>query len=396
MAPSRRRRLAGIVVAAGIAIASGLVGPATPAHAAESNGGVRIMPLGASITDGYNVPGGFRINLWRSLVADGRVVDFVGSKSNGPAELGDHDHEGHSGWRIDQIDANVDAWFAATAPRTVLLHVGTNDMNQNYDVANAPARLSALIDHMFAAAPGVELFVAQITPESDPTREARVTAYNAAIPGVVAGKGSHAHLVDMHSAVSTADLADGVHPTRAGYDKMAAAWYAALNAVPASLQAPSPPAVTVDTWHSLRVTTPGYTNRYLRHKDGLGYTEVVTATSDDLLKKDATWKIVPGLASAACYSFESRNFPGEYLRHQNSRVRRDTNDSSALFVADATWCPRAASGGVRLAGYNYPGSFLRHIGGELWLATPGGTNAWDNPATFVADTTWSIDQPWVA
>ena len=36
------------------------------------------------------------------------------------------------------------------------------------------------------------------------------------------------HLVDMHSALTTADLADGVHPNAGGYDKMAARWYAAL------------------------------------------------------------------------------------------------------------------------------------------------------------------------
>jgi len=48
-----------------------------------------------------------------------------------------------------------------------------------------------------------------------------VNAYNAAIPGIVAQKGALTHLVDMHSAITTADLADGVHPNATGYDKMA-------------------------------------------------------------------------------------------------------------------------------------------------------------------------------
>src|SRR5262245_23348621 len=81
---------------------------------AESNSGVRLMPLGDSITDGFNVPGGYRVNLWQRFVSGGRVVDLVGSGFNGPAALGDHDHEGHSGWRIDQIDANIVAWLRAT------------------------------------------------------------------------------------------------------------------------------------------------------------------------------------------------------------------------------------------------------------------------------------------
>jgi lysophospholipase L1-like esterase len=227
------RRLAatglGLALAAALTVVSG-----TPAQA-ESNGGVRVMPLGDSITDGYNVPGGYRINLWQRMASGGYTVDFVGSGVNGPAALGDHDHEGHSGWRIDQLDASIVSWLQNSAPRTILLHIGTNDMNQNYDIANAPARLSALIDKIRANAPVVELFVAQITPESDPTLESRVQAYNAAIPGIVAQKGSMTHLVDMHSAISTADLADGVHPNSAGYDKMAARWFPALQSVPASL-----------------------------------------------------------------------------------------------------------------------------------------------------------------
>jgi lysophospholipase L1-like esterase len=223
----------GLALAAGLAVA----GPAQ----AESNGGVRVMPLGDSITDGYNVPGGYRINLWQRMASGGYTVDLVGSGFNGPAGLGDHDHEGHSGWRIDQLDANIVGWLQSSAPRTILLHIGTNDINQNYDVANAPARLSALIDKIRANAPTVELFVAQITPESDPTLESRVNTYNAAIPGIVAQKGPMTHLVDMHSAITTGDLADGVHPNGAGYDKMGARWFSALQSVPGSLTPAAPP-----------------------------------------------------------------------------------------------------------------------------------------------------------
>ncbi|MDP9869918.1 MULTISPECIES: SGNH/GDSL hydrolase family protein [Streptosporangium] len=203
----------------------------------ESNGGVRIMPLGDSITDGFNVPGGYRVNLWRSLADADHLVDFVGSGFNGPAELADHDHEGHPGWRIDEIDAQVSGWIGAASPRTVLLHIGTNDIVQNRDLGGAPARLSALIDRIAAAAPQAELFVATIIPLADPVLEARAVAYNAAIPGIVRSKaaaGGHVHLVDMHAAVTTADLADGVHPNRTGYDRMASAWYAALSSVPGS------------------------------------------------------------------------------------------------------------------------------------------------------------------
>ena len=153
-------------------------------------------------------------------------------------------------------------------------------------------------------------------------------------------------------------------------------------------------ALPVNVYRSLRVTTPCCTNRFLRHQDSLGYTAVVDAGSSDLLKQDATWRVVPGLADSACYSFESRNYPGQYLRHQAFRVRKDATDGSALFKADATWCAEPGSGGVRLSAYGFPGQYLRHINSEVWLATPGGNNSWDNAAEFTADTTWSVDAAW--
>ncbi|MET7857624.1 AbfB domain-containing protein [Streptomyces sp. NPDC005318] len=170
---------------------------------------------------------------------------------------------------------------------------------------------------------------------------------------------------------------------------------AANQALISASRTTSPP-VTLPTgqYTSLRVTTPGYTDRYLRHYDGLAFTAVVNGGSDALLRSDATWKIVTGLANGNCYSFESRNYPGEFLRHRDFRVRRDANDGSALFKADATWCPVAGSGGVRLTSANLPGSYLRHIDSEVWLATPGGGHSWDNPATFTEDTTWAVEAPW--
>ena len=228
--------------AAALAMTIGMVATAgTQSAAAESNGGVKVMPLGDSITDGYTVPGGYRIGLWQRFVANGYKVDFVGSLSNGPASLGDHDHEGHSGWRIDQIDANIVGWLQTYQPHTVLLHIGTNDILQNDDVANAPNRLSGLIDHITATDPTAEVFVAQIIPLANSGQNAEVRTYNAAIPGIVSSKvsaGKHVHLVDQYDALTTADLADGVHPNAGGYDKMAAVWYSALLSVSGSIGQP--------------------------------------------------------------------------------------------------------------------------------------------------------------
>jgi lysophospholipase L1-like esterase len=155
-------------------------------------------------------------------------VDFVGSQSNGPAELGDKDHEGHSGWRIDQIDAKINAWMDSYQPKIVLLHIGTNDIAQSYDMTNAPSRLSGLIDKICAKLPtGGKLYVATIIPLSFGS----VTSFNLRIAEVVENKangGKPVYLVEMYSALTTADLADGVHPNRAGYNKMADVWFRAI------------------------------------------------------------------------------------------------------------------------------------------------------------------------
>ncbi|WFE99768.1 cellulose binding domain-containing protein [Micromonospora sp. WMMD964] len=211
----------------------------SPANA-ESNGGVRVMPLGDSITDGFNVPGGYRIELWQRFTAGGYRVDFVGSQFNGPASLGDHDHQGHSGWTIAQIDANVVNWLRATNPRTVLLHIGTNDMYG--DTSGAPGRLATLVDRITDTAPNADVFVATIIPKSGADNQVR--GYNNAIPGIVqsrAAAGKRVHLVDMYRALTLSDLADGVHPNATGYRKMAATWYDALRAVPGSIGGDTPP-----------------------------------------------------------------------------------------------------------------------------------------------------------
>ncbi|TQS19978.1 GDSL family lipase [Microbispora hainanensis] len=234
-----RRLSAAALLAVVVAIAGTLTSPGVAV--AESNGGVRVMPLGDSITEGTQVPGGYRIGLWSRLASGRYTIDFVGSQYNGPGSLGDHDHEGHPGWRIDQIDANITGWLRNYTPRTVLLHIGTNDVLQNYNVSGAPQRLSTLIDHITAAAPDAEVFVATIIPLSNSGQEAAARTFNSAIPGIVQSKansGKHVHLVDMHSKLTTGDLIDGIHPTANGYDKMAAAWYAALQSVSGSIGQP--------------------------------------------------------------------------------------------------------------------------------------------------------------
>ena len=113
-------------------------------------------------------------------------------------------------------------------------------------------------------------------------------------------------------------------------------------------------------------------------------------------KNDATWVVHSGLADSACVSFESKNYPGDYLRHQNFQLYRQHNDGSSLFAADATFCPQAGKSGqgTSLASYNYPTRYIRHYNNTVYIASDGGSNAFDSATSWTDDVSWAVSSPW--
>jgi hypothetical protein len=173
------------------------------------------------------------------------------------------------------------------------------------------------------------------------------------------------------------------------------------NIVSVGYGAPSPVAagtLTPGSTISLRATTACCTTRYIRHQNNNAITSVITSGSSATDKGDSTWIVRRGLANNSCVSFESRNFPGDFLRHQNFQLRRQPMDGSALFRADATFCPQAGRSGqgTSFASFNFPTRFIRHFNNNVYIASNGGSNNFDSATSWAADVSWAVSSPWTA
>lgn len=227
--PAMRGRLAAPTLVTALLTVLSLLSAGCAPDPVAPTPAMKVMALGDSITVGSNARGGYRINLWTRLVPiEAKRIDFVGSQNDGPAELEDADHEGHSGFRIDTIRGEVDGWLITYQHDAVLLLTGTNDVFQRYQLDTAPDRLRDLASRICTDRPGVHVAVGSIPPVPD--QPAQVKAYNAAVPAVVdqvKATGCDVVFVDLHAGLTDADIFDR-HPTRAGYHKMAATWYPAV------------------------------------------------------------------------------------------------------------------------------------------------------------------------
>jgi len=101
---------------------------------------------------------------------------------------------------------------------------------------------------------------------------------------------------------------------------------------------------------------PGYR---IRHRDYRGRVDRIDATSPVLDRAHSTFTVRAGLAGTGCVSFESANYPGHFLRHRDSRIWLDRREATALYAADATFCPEEGRPGtVVLRSHNYPDHFV--------------------------------------
>ncbi|QGA13602.1 hypothetical protein EYB26_001252 [Talaromyces marneffei] len=149
-------------------------------------------------------------------------------------------------------------------------------------------------------------------------------------------------------------------------------------------------ALTVGSAISLHVTTAGYTTRYIAHNSTTVNTQVVSSSSSTTLKEQASWTVRTGLGNSACFSFESVDTPGSYIRHYNFELLLNADDGTKQFHEDATFCPQSGiSGtGTSLRSWSYPTRYFRHYDNVLYAASNGGVHTFDATASFNADVTF--------
>jgi hypothetical protein len=160
-----------------------------------------------------------------------RASRSISSARCSPVELPDKEHDGHSGWKIEEVDAITVDPMTTYLPHILLVHVGTNDVRGGDDVTLILDRLRALVDTMTSTDPQVVVVLASLAPLADATDQLAVDALNAEVPTIVQDNqtaNQHVVFADIAAALTAADLEDGIHPTAAGYDKMGTVWFDAI------------------------------------------------------------------------------------------------------------------------------------------------------------------------
>ncbi|KAM5356192.1 hypothetical protein ACJ41O_002838 [Fusarium nematophilum] len=217
------------------------VGPGRPV---KSGTKLRILCVGDSITlgslseqDGGDGDG-YRRQLHRDLSKD--QVVFAGTGFRGTME--DGYFAAWPGKTIQFISDNVTPSLAHR-PNIILLHAGTNDMDQRpqlsregSDPAGAADRLGRLIDQMIQACPDAVILVALIISTCDPNKASGTPGYQDLIPGVARERRNAGHrvLAVDFTTFPLDDLRDCIHPTNEGYRRFGNYWYDFVTQIPSS------------------------------------------------------------------------------------------------------------------------------------------------------------------
>ena len=213
--------------------AAAKVNPANPNNKSLSDSAIlKIYPLGDSITRGID-DAGYRTYLYNLLEAQGVAFKFVGSLTNGPDWLPEKNHEGHNGWKIDDLIQNIDAWLPTYKPDIILLMIGANDVEADIDLATIEQQYRTLLGLIISKRPQSQIYVSEVSLIRMKDWDNQAQKLNADLPAMVGeflAKGANIKLVPMHDILALDQIDALDHPTPIGNEKMAARWMSYLNA----------------------------------------------------------------------------------------------------------------------------------------------------------------------
>ncbi|KFX97989.1 hypothetical protein O988_04596 [Pseudogymnoascus sp. VKM F-3808] len=155
----------------------------------------------------------------------------------------------------------------------------------------------------------------------------------------------------------------------------------------------SGPALTAGSSISLRVTTACCTADYITHSGATVNIQAVSSSSTEALRQQASWIVRTGLGFSGCFSFESKDTPGSFLRHSAYAIVLNANDGSKQFAEDATFCPQTGFNGASnnaLRSWSYPTRYWRHYTGIVYIASNGGPHNFDAKASFNDDVSFTV------
>lgn len=199
------------------------------------------MPLGDSITQADRNHNSYRRPLWFKLREAGYSTNFVGSTKshylgNAPQTDFDQDHDGHWGWRVDEVLNQIDNWMSNAKPDIVLIHLGTNDILGGESFDSTIDELRQLIQKIRQHNPQVKILLAQLIPAEN--AENLTQQFNQRVLELARSlntRNSPVIAVDQFKGFDPRqDTYDGLHPNESGEQKMATRWFDALRKVLAS------------------------------------------------------------------------------------------------------------------------------------------------------------------
>ncbi|NLE02185.1 MAG: cellulose-binding protein [Fibrobacter sp.] len=230
---------------------------------------IKIAPYGNSITQAAGNQQSYRYPLWKKLIDANIAFDFVGSMNSNfggnpsrPDYKGkkfDMDHEGHWGWRADEILGKMDTWLQNYTPDMVLMHIGTNDCIQGQDNNGTIGEITQIVGKLRKDNPKVVIFMANLIPCNASGTPPRINDINPKIKTLANQLNTEASpiiFVDQNTGIQSSDLYDGIHPQASGEEKMAQKWF---NAISNYLTATKAQNYAI---YSSRVTASGPANRF--------------------------------------------------------------------------------------------------------------------------------------